>query len=165
MHPCLRYTTYDILHTMLIYIRADHQGFKLKESLKKYLQEEGYEVIDVGNDHYKEDDDYPDFASLVGRAVGQDPVGRRGIVVCRSGIGVDIVANKYKGVRSALVHNSFQAKLSRTDDDANVLALSDEFASGEKAEKIVETWLKTPFSGDERHIRRLEKIREIENSL
>lgn len=150
---------------MLIYLGADHRGFKLKEALKKYLGGKGYEIIDVGNDHVEEDDDYPDFAALVGRAVGQDPVGRRGIVICRSGIGVDIVANKFKGVRASLVHNSEQAKLARADDDANVLALSDEFASGEKAEKIVDVWLATPFSGDERHVRRLEKIREIENSL
>lgn len=150
---------------MLIYIGADHQGFTLKESLKKYLQEKGYEVIDVGNGHLDPNDDYPDFASLVGRAVSQDPIARRGVVICRSGVGVDIVVNKFKGVRSALVHNSEQAKLSRADDDANVLALSNEFASGEKAEKIVETWLTTDFSGDERHVRRLEKIREIENSI
>lgn len=150
---------------MLIYIGADHQGFTLKESLKKYLQGKGYEIIDVGNGHLDTNDDYPDFASLVGRAVSQDPIGRRGVVICKSGVGVDIVVNKFRGVRSALVHNSEQAKLSRTDDDANVLALSNEFASGEKAEKIVDMWLKTDFSGDERHVRRLEKIREIENSL
>ncbi len=79
---------------MLIFIGADHRGFQLKESLKKYLEDSGYEVIDVGNDHYDENDDYPDFAAKAAKAVREDPANRRGILICGSGVGVDVVANK-----------------------------------------------------------------------
>ena len=148
---------------MLIYIGADHQGFRLKESLKKFLKNQGYEIVDVGNSHYDEDDDYPDFAGLVARQVAQDSTNRRGVVICSSGVGVDITANKFKGARSALVDNIEAARLSRHDDDANVLALAARFINEEEAKKILDIWLKTPFSGDERHKRRLKKIMEIEN--
>ncbi len=148
---------------MLIYIGADHRGFQLKEILKNFLKEQGYEVIDVGNDHYDENDDYTDFAVSVGRAISEDPYNRRGVLICRSGIGVDIVANKFKGVRSALVSNPDQAYLSRNDDDTNVLSLAAEFLSDEQAKKILSVWLQTPFSGEEHHKRRLKKIIEIES--
>ncbi len=148
---------------MLIYIGADHRGFQLKETLKKYLKDQGYEVLDVGNDKYNENDDYPDFAKLTAQAVGQDPWNRRGILICGSGVGVDIVANKFKGVRSALINNPNQAYLSRHDDDANILSLAAEFTDKEIAEQILKTWLTTPFSGEEHHKRRLDKIGEIEN--
>jgi len=147
---------------MLIYIGADHKGFQLKETLKKFLKEQGYEVIDVGNDHYDENDDYPDFAKLVARAVSQDPLNRRGILICGSGIGMDIVANKFKGVRSALVSNPDQAYLSRNDDDTNILSLAADFLNEEQTKKILTTWLATPFSNKEHHKRRLEKIRQLE---
>lgn len=147
---------------MLIYIGADHQGFKLKEALKKSLKEQGYEIIDVGNDKYDENDDYPDFAKLAARAIGQDPWNRRGILICGSGVGVDVVANKFKGVRSALVNNPDQAYLSRHDDDANILSLAAEFTDEETANQILKTWLTTPFSDEEHHRRRLEKIAQLE---
>jgi len=147
---------------MLIYIGADHKGFQLKESLKKFLKDKGYEVVDVGNNHYDENDDYPDFAKLVARAISQDPFNRRGILICGSGIGMDIVANKFKNVRSALVSNSDQAYLSRNDDDANVLSLAADFIDEEQAQKILTTWLVTPFSNKEHHKRRLGKITSIE---
>jgi len=147
---------------MLIYIGADHQGFQLKEILKKFLEDQGYEVVDVGNDHYDENDDYPDFAKLVARAIKQDPSNRRGILICGSGIGMDIVANKFKGVRSALVSNPDQAYLSKNHDDTNVLSLGADFSDEEQAEKILSTWLATPFSNKEHHKRRLEKIRQLE---
>ena len=147
---------------MLIYIGADHRGFQLKEILKKFLKDQGYEVVDVGNEVYEKDDDYPDFAVLVGQVVSQDPSTRRGILICGSGVGVDVVANKFKGIRSALVNNPDQAYLSRNDDDANVLSLAAEFLDEETAKKILSTWLQTPFSNEENHKRRLEKIRESE---
>ena len=149
---------------MLIYIGADHRGFQLKESLKKILKERNYEIIDVGNVEYNEADDYPDFARLVARAVSQDPANRRGIVICGSGIGVDMVANKFDGARSALVNNVEQAILSRKDDNANVLALAADFINEESAEEILIAWLKEPFSGEEKYKRRIEKISEIENN-
>ncbi len=149
---------------MLIYIGADHRGFQLKESLKKILKERNYEIIDVGNVEYNEADDYPDFARLVARAVSQDPANRRGIVICGSGIGVDMVANKFDGARSALVNNVEQAILSRKDDNANILALAADFINEESAEEILIAWLKEPFSGEEKYKRRIEKISEIENN-
>ncbi|KKR89127.1 MAG: hypothetical protein UU85_C0003G0044 [Candidatus Wolfebacteria bacterium GW2011_GWA2_42_10] len=150
---------------MLIYIGADHQGFRLKESLKKFLKNQGYEIVDVGNSHYDEDDDYPDFAGLVARQVAQDSTNRRGVVICSSGVGVDITANKFKGARSALVDNIEAARLSRHDDDANVLALAARFINEEEAKKILDIWLKTPFSGEEKHKKRLEKIKNIEDNF
>ncbi len=148
---------------MLIYIGADHRGFQLKESLKKFLKDQGYEVVDVGNDHYDEADDYPDFAKLVARAVGQDTTLRRGILICGSGVGVDIVANKISGVRSALVVSPQQAAASRNNDDTNILSLAANFLDEKTAEEILKTWLATPFSNQERFERRLEKISELEN--
>ena len=148
---------------MLIYIGADHKGFNLKVSLKNFLTENGYEVIDVGNDHYDKDDDYPDFAALAAHAVSQDSINRRGVLVCGSGAGMNIVANKFEGVRAVSVNNSEQAKLSRNDGDSNVLTLAADFIDEKIANEILDVWLKTPFSGDERHKRRLKKIMEIEN--
>lgn len=148
---------------MLIYIGADHRGFELKETLKKFLKDSGYEVIDVGNDHYDKDDDYPDFAALAAHAVSQDSINRRGVLICGSGSGMNIIANKFNGVRSVLASSPEQAKLSRNDGDSNVLSLSASFLNEEQAKEILEIWLKTPFSGEERHKRRLKKIMEIES--
>lgn len=147
---------------MLIYIGADHRGFKLKESLKIYLKESGYEVIDVGNTEYDENDDYSDFAALVARKISMDPENSRGVLFCGSGVGVDIVANKYKNVRSALVATPDQAMASRHDDNANILSLAADFLTEEDVKQILSVWLKTEFSGDERYCRRLAKIEKIE---
>lgn len=150
---------------MLIYIGADHRGFQIKEIVKKILKTKGYQFVDMGNSQYDENDDYPDFAALVANQVSQDPFNKKGILICGSGVGVDIVANKFKGVRSALVNNSDQAYLSRADDDANILSFSAEFINEKDLEKILTTWLTTPFSNKENHKRRLEKIQEIENNI
>jgi ribose 5-phosphate isomerase B len=148
---------------MIIYIGADHRGFKLKEFLKQYLVSEcGYEVVDLGNNRLEENDDYPEFASLVARKVSLDPTNSRGIVICGSGVGVDVVANKYKNVRSALAANPDQAMVSRKDDDTNVLSLASDFLTESESKKVVSVWLQTDFSGEERHRRRLEKIEKIE---
>ena len=149
---------------MLIYIGADHRGFQLKESLKNFLESQEYEVVDVGNDKFDEDDDYPDFAVLVAKQVSQDAINRRGILICGSGAGVDITANKFNGIRSVLAINAKQAQKSRSDDDTNVLSLAADFISEEEAVKILDLWLKTPFSGEEKHKRRIAKINEIENN-
>lgn len=147
---------------MTIYIGADHRGFGLKEALKKYLIKNGYQVVDMGNDHYDVNDDYPDFAKLVAEKVSSDAENNRGILICRSGVGVDIVANKFKGVRSALVMDVKQAELVRYDDDTNVLSLASELTNEEQVKKIVDVWLKIQFSGSEKDKRRINKIREIE---
>jgi len=149
---------------MLIYIGADHKGFDLKEALKENLGSLGYEVNDVGNDHFDEEDDYPDFAARVAEKISEEPFSRKGILICGSGIGVDIVANKFDRVRSSLVFNSEQAYSARHDDDANVLSLPADFVSREEAVKILDIWLQTPFSEKGNHKKRIEKIRDIESN-
>ena len=148
---------------MIIYIGADHRGFKLKEILKNFLKNQGYEVSDFGNDHYDENDDDVDFAKLVATAVSKEPWVNKGILICGSGIEMDITANKFKGIRSALVTNPDQAYMSREHNNANILSLSVEFTDEEKAKQILKTWLNTDFSGEEKYKRRLDKISEIEN--
>ena len=147
---------------MTIYIGSDHRGFKLKELIESTLMETGHEVIDLGNETYDEQDDYPKFASRVAEHVSARPETARGIVLCGSGVGVDIVANKFKSIRSGLILNPEQAFASRNDDDTNVLALAADFLTPEQAQAIVKVWLETPFSGGERHKRRLGEIEELE---
>jgi ribose 5-phosphate isomerase B len=147
---------------MLIYIGSDHKGFQLKESIKKFLDGQGYEVVDVGNDHYDENDDYPDFARAVAEKISENPTERRGILICGSGVGVDVVANKFGRVRSALANSPDQASASRHDDDSNVLSLAADFIDETQVEKIIGAWLVTPFSGEENHQRRMDKIIQIE---
>jgi ribose 5-phosphate isomerase B len=150
---------------MIVYLGADHQGFKLKELFKDYLKEQGYGVIDVGNDHLDENDDYPDFASAVAKRVSHDHENSRGILICSSGIGMSVVANKYKNVRAAVITNANEAFDSRNDNDANVLTLGAKYLDPPTAKKILITWLQTPFSGEERHRRRLQKLYEIESEV
>jgi len=144
-----------------IAIGADHAGYELKEKLKEYLREQGHEVIDVGAAHYEPGDDYPKFAERAARLVGRGEADR-GILVCDSGIGVDIVANKVPGVRSALVHDEALAKLTREHNDSNVLSLGAMFMDTDKAKRIVGNWLGTEFSRAERHERRIREIAEME---
>lgn len=148
---------------MIIFIGADHRGLKLKEELKQFVLDKGYTVTDKGNDHYDEADDYPDFAVAVAKEVAIDPDNRRGIIICGSGVGIDVAANKIPRVRSALANSSDQAFSSRNDVNANVLCLAADFLDGEGAKKILSVWLQTPFSKEERHKRRLRKIAEIES--
>lgn len=153
----------------MIYIGADHGGYKLKEQLKKFLSKQvggqKYESKDLGANKFKDGDDYPDYASKVAKQVSNNPLSNLGILICRSGQGVCIVANKFKGVRAALVWNELEAKMSRNDDMSNVLCLPSDYIDTKMAEKIVKAWLETPFSPESRHIRRVKKIAEIENSL
>ena len=147
---------------MVIYFGADHGGFELKGRLMAFVKGMGYETADMGDTAPNPDDDYPDFAAKVAEKVSADPANARGILICRSGAGVDIVANKFKGVRSALATTPDQAYDGRHDDDANVLSLAADFTSPEDAERIVKVFLGTPFGGDARFERRLGKIKEIE---
>lgn len=146
---------------MRIAIGADHAGFQLKEKLREFLQEEDYEVIDVGPSAFDPGDDYPVFAAEVGRMVSGGEA-ERGVLVCDSGIGVDIVANKFPGVRSALVHDEELARTTRLHNDTNVLSLGAMMVDEDKARRIVTNWLETDFSGEERHQRRVEEIEELE---
>lgn len=150
---------------MTIYLGADHRGFQLKEYLREYLQSQGYSVVDVGNVRYEEGDDYPDFAAAVAERVSTDFENSRGIVICGSGIGADIVANKFPRIRSALVMTPDQAFDSRSHDDANILALGADYLETSTAKQILSTWLTTPASGEGRHERRISKISEIEGKI
>jgi len=148
---------------MKIYFASDHAGFEMKEKLKEYLKGEGYEVEGLGDFVYNENDDYPDFISKAALAVAQDS-DSRGVILGGSGQGEAIVANKVKGIRAAVYYGGPEdiVKLSREHNDANVLSLGARFLSQEEAEKAVDLWLKTSFSGEERHKRRIEKITELE---
>ncbi len=148
---------------MLIYIGADHRGFQLKESLKNYLKQSGYEVVDVGAETLNERDDYPDFAGIAARKVSLDPENSRGILICGSGAGVDVVANKFKNVRSVLALNPDQAAASKNDDNTNVISFAADYIEEAEAQKILSAWMSAQFSGEERFQRRLRKIEDLEN--
>lgn len=149
----------------MIYIAADHGGFKLKQHLIKFLQKQRLEFKDLGPSKFKDGDDYPDFGTKVAKQVSKNPVSNLGILICRSGQGMCIVANKFDGVRAALVWNVASAKQSRNDDMANILCLPSDFINSSQAENIVKTWLATPYSSDKRHMRRIHKISKLEESL
>ncbi|TSC62824.1 MAG: ribose 5-phosphate isomerase B [Parcubacteria group bacterium Gr01-1014_48] len=153
---------------MKIYIGADHAGFELKNTLISFLRERGDEVIDLGAHMYDENDDYPDFILPVAKMVSQNPEEVRGIVIGGSGIGEAIAANRMPRVR-AFVFNGQRmpgdgsrvpdaVTLSREHNNANVLSLGARLVSTPQAKEVVVRWLETPFSGDERHVRRLRKI-------
>ena len=144
---------------MKIALGADHAGFELKNQISRYLQQEGFEVQDEGTNS-AESVDYPDFARAVAHDVTQ---GRAdlGILVCGTGIGMAISANKAPGIRAANVHNRYEAQMSREHNDTNVLTLGARILKPEDALEIVDTWLSTAFAGG-RHQRRVNKIMAIE---
>ncbi|MDP3726435.1 MAG: RpiB/LacA/LacB family sugar-phosphate isomerase [bacterium] len=145
---------------MIIFVASDHSGFELKNKVIPYLIKQGFEVVDKGPFEYVETDDYPDFASLVAKEVLKNPEKHRGIMVCGSGQGEGMVANRFKGVRATVYYggNVDVVKTSRDHNDSNVLAIGARFASEEEAFRAVDVWLQTPFSNAERHIRRIKKI-------
>ena len=140
----------------MIAIASDHGGIDLKDVVKAHLEKEGYEVKDFGC-YSKESCDYPDFARPAAEAVAAGEC-EKGIVICTTGIGVSITANKVAGVRCALCGDSLTAKMTRLHNDANVLALGAGITGELLALEIVDTFLKTEFSGEERHARRIRKI-------
>ena len=146
---------------MKIGLANDHRGYPLKEKIKKYLIKKGYEIIDYGTNS-NESVDYTEYAFRIGESVVKEEI-ELGIVICGTGIGISIACNKVKGVRCAKVDTVRQAKLTRIDNDANILAL-DGSLSSYKALDIVDAFLKTPFSNLEKHNRRLEKINNYEQS-
>lgn len=144
---------------MKIAMGSDHGGIHLKNHLKDYLTEKGYEVIDKGT-YTKESCDYPDYAAKVGYAVtgGEADLG---ILVCGTGLGISIAANKIKGVRAAVCGDVYSAKMSREHNNANILALGERVIGIGLAEMIVDVWLATEFAGG-RHARRVDKIMALE---
>ncbi len=146
---------------MRIAVGADHAGFELKELLKASLQQAGHEVIDVGAYTYEPHDDYPDFAAGVGRKVAAGVV-ERGIVVCGSGVGASIAANKIKGVRASLCHDIYSAEQGVEHDDMNVLCLGEAVVGAALARKLVAGFLAAKYIGQGRFQRRLEKVLALE---
>lgn len=146
----------------MIYIGADHRGFALKEELKKYFLERGYGAEDVGAYTRESDDDYPDFAYAVAVKIAENPKENRGVLLCGSGMGMDVAANKVKGVRATVAYSKDAAIHGRQNDNVNVITLAADILSFEEARNIVDAFLTTDFSGEERHVRRLKKIEKIE---
>lgn len=150
-----------------IHIGADHAGFELKEFIKDYLSKSHYEVVDHGAYEYEEDDDYPDYISPVAQAVSIDPEAR-GIIIGGSGQGEAMVANRYPGIRAVVFNGQYQPEdgrevpneivVAREHNNSNILSLGARFLNEEESKEALDLWLETAFSGDERHLRRLEKI-------
>ncbi len=151
---------------MRIFIASDHAGISHKEKIMAVLQENGHEVNDCGDKEYNENDDYPDFVSKVAREIYKDPEGAKGIVIGGSGQGEAMVCNRFPHVRAAVFYapatiiagEADIISLSRQDNDANVLSIGARFVSVDDAIEVVMRWLNTPFSNEERHIRRIAKI-------
>jgi len=144
-----------------IYITSDHGGYQYKEELKVFLKDSGYEVEDMGNKKLDPEDDYPDFVIPLAEKVLKEP-DSFGIVLGRSGNGEAIAANKVKGIRAALCLNEKMAKMAREHNDANVLSLGADYIDLETAKKIAEAFIKTSFSNEEKHKRRLVKLEKFE---
>ncbi|MBI2598993.1 RpiB/LacA/LacB family sugar-phosphate isomerase [Candidatus Curtissbacteria bacterium] len=148
---------------MKVFIASDHAGFELKKALVAYLKSKGLEVRDCGNEVFDKDDDYPDFIYPCAKNVGEN-LGSLGIVIGGSGQGEAICANKARGVRAALYYGAKLdiIKLSKEHNDANILSLGARFLTEDEAKEAVDLWLSTKFSGEERHARRIAKIRDLE---
>jgi ribose 5-phosphate isomerase B len=146
-----------------VYIGSDHAGYELKNHLVAWLKEQGHEVEDCGPSVYDADDDYPPFVLRAASGVAGDP-GSLGIVIGGSGNGEQVAANKVRGIRAALAWSDETAKLSRQHNDANVISLGARMHPVEDALRFVEVFLATPFSGEERHARRIEELTRFEET-
>lgn len=147
---------------MKVYIGADHGGYKLKEKIKTWLAEWGFEFEDLGAHELKEDDDYPDYALAVAQKVVSDPQAL-GILACRSGQGECIAANKVKGIRAAVAWSEESARSAKRDDNVNILCLAADHVGMGEQRKIVSSFIGTPFEANERFQRRIDKIKKIES--
>lgn len=150
---------------MEVYLATDHAGFELKEKVKEFLKKEGYEVKDFGATILDPEDDYPDFISQAAEAVSKDP-SSKAIIFGGSGQGEAIVANKFLNVRAAVYYGRAEEmpSLTRQHNDSNILSLGARFLTEEEAISGVKLFLETPFSEELRHVRRIEKIKEIETN-
>ncbi len=148
---------------MNIIVGADHGGFPLKAAIIEYLAGLGHTVEDVGT-FSSEPVDYPDYARAVANAI-IDGRGERGIIICGSGVGACVAANKFPGIRAAVCHDTFSAHQGVEDDDMNVLCLGARVVGPELAKDLVRTFLSAVFSGAERHVRRLAKVKAIEKEF
>ena len=147
---------------IMIYLAADHRGFALKEALKQTLGDQKYPVEDMGAFRFDETDDYVDFAKAALEKMADNPGLHKGIFICGSGHGMNIVADKYKDMRAVMGYNRYVAVQSRQHENANVLILASDWVKEKEARDIVSDWLNAEFASEERHLRRLMKIEEIE---
>jgi len=151
------------ISSMKVYIGADHNGFAMKQMLTEELTRAGYQVVDEGDTALNPEDDFPQFAAKAVAALkASEDSEPRAILICGSGQGMCMAANRYKGVRASLVWNVEEARASRNDDDANVLCLPSRYMSTEDAVKLAEVWLATPFAGAARFKRRIKELDELQ---
>ena len=146
---------------MKIAVACDHGGFPLKQELVKLIEQLGHETVDLGAHQYDKDDDYPDFARYLGQAI-QHGQAERGVLLCGSGVGASIAANKLKGVRAAVCHDAYSAHQGVEHDSMNVLCLGARIVGDELAKDLVREFLDAKFTGAARHMRRLEKVNGME---
>jgi ribose 5-phosphate isomerase B len=144
----------------MIYIASDHGGFQLKQKIINYLMSKKIDIKDMGATEYNENDDYTDYVIPMVKEILTNPK-NKGIALCRSGDGVNITANRFKGIRSTLSWNKEHAAKSKIDDDTNVLAIPTDYIEESAAIEMVDTWLNTEFSALPRYIRRIKKMENI----
>ena len=148
---------------MIVAIGTDHGGFALKTTIADAIRAAGHEVVDCGAFKLEPEDDYPDFATVVAKTI-LDGRAERGVLICGSGVGAAIAANKFSGIRASLCHDSFSAHQGVEDDSMNVIALGARVIGPSLAAEIVATFLRAEFSGAERHRRRLEKVNALDRA-
>lgn len=160
------YIPFLLCELIMIYLASDHAGFQLKKEIIGFLESESKEYIDVGPHSYDPKDDYPDYVIAAAEKVAKNPEMHKGIIIGGSGQGELIAANKVKGIRAVLYYGGPKdiIILSRTHNNANVLSIGARFINTDEAKKVVSLWLQTVFPGEERHVRRIRKIKDYENS-
>lgn len=146
---------------MKIYIGADHRGYELKEKIARWLFEMEKAYMDVGANHLDPDDDFTKYAEEVASLVAKNH-GSRGVLICGSGVGMDVVANKFDGIRASIGKDVFQVEAGRNDDDMNILVIASDYTDEKEAKAMLIAFLETKFSGKARYDRRLEEIQKIE---
>ncbi|MEO6513553.1 MAG: RpiB/LacA/LacB family sugar-phosphate isomerase [Candidatus Saccharimonadales bacterium] len=147
---------------MKIYLGADHNGFEFKKEIALFLQHAGYDIVDDGDLTFSKEDDFPQFAGKVAASLlGDSDKDSRGLLICGSGQGMCMAANRFKGIRASLCWNLEEARSARNDDDSNVLCLSSKYLSLDDTKSIVMTWLNTPFAGAPRFLRRIQQLDEL----
>lgn len=147
----------------MIYLASDHAGFELKEKIKELLASLGKEFEDLGPDHFDPEDDFPDYSAPVAKKVAAE--GAKGILICGTGQGTALAANKVKGARAYTVWNEYTAEHARENGDANIIAIGARTIDEAKAKNLVKIFLETPFSDKEKYARRVEKIKNLESNV
>jgi ribose 5-phosphate isomerase B len=150
-----------MMRSVRVAIAADHAGFELKNELGRFIGELGHQVVDLGAHVFDPQDDYPDFSALAAKAVSNGTA-ERAVLICGSGVGASIAANKVNGARAGLCHDTYSAHQGVEHDDMNILVLGSRTIGPALAEDLVKTFLGATFSGDARHVRRLEKVKVLD---